>query len=416
MIYLFFLRQERFPRTPDNTALPIYITVSILSLPKIDTLDLSFTADFVLTMMWVDPRLSFYDLRGATDLNTLSNALQLSIWSPVLSFTNAKIIGGTKVDSTVETIIERNGKPAPDNIIRAVEANVYAGVDSNIIMKREYFIDWTCDYDLIYYPFDTQVCKMLFDMTGGTKDYLNMAVDEDGVEYLGEEYLLEYRVGGMLLKTINDTEAKYASMKVSLILTRRWFYHGISVFLQSILLLVVAYMTFYYRVDNFQDRVMVSITCMLVIANVQSSINEMVPKTSYLKMIDYFLIYSFNIIIVVMAYHTYQAAHVAEDFAPNKNDKAMERLKKLGPGGRSSPGEKNKLWNSFFVEGGEPVDKLADARRINKQGQIIFVVAFVLFQFVFWCVGLVENLSAKDVHKLTDLAEYYEDLAKKKII
>ena len=78
-------------------------------------------------------------------------------------------------------------------------------------------------------------------------------------------------------------------------------------------------MTFYYRVDNFQDRVMVSITCMLVIANVQSSINTMVPKTSYLKMIDYFLMYSFNIIIVVMVYHTYQATHVLEPFAPNED-------------------------------------------------------------------------------------------------
>ena len=107
--------------------------------------------------------------------------------------------------------------------------------------------------------------------------------------------------------------------QVSLTFTRRWFYHAINVFLQSVLLLIVAYMTFYYRVDNFQDRVMVSITCMLVIANVQSSINTMVPKTSYLKMIDYFLMYSFNIIIVVMVYHTYQATHVLEPFAPNED-------------------------------------------------------------------------------------------------
>ena len=47
-------------------------------------------------------------------------------------------------------------------------------------------------------------------------------------------------------------------MKVSLLLSRRWFYHAVSVFLQSVLLLVVAYTTFYYRVDNFQDRMMVS--------------------------------------------------------------------------------------------------------------------------------------------------------------
>ena len=41
-------------------------------------------------------------------------------------------------------------------------------------------------------------------------------------------------------------------VQVSLLLTRRWFYHAVSVFLQSVLLLVVAYTTFYYRVDNFQ--------------------------------------------------------------------------------------------------------------------------------------------------------------------
>ena len=117
---------------------------------------------------------------------------------------------------------------------------------------------------------------------------------------------------------------------MTLLLTRRWFYHAVSVFLQSVLLLVVAYTTFYYRIDNFQvrtmstrasgcaisfyvvcimycqDRVMVAITCMLVVANVQSSVGEMIPKTSYFKMIDYFLLYSLNVIILVMVYHTYQ--------------------------------------------------------------------------------------------------------------
>ena len=45
---------------------------------------------------------------------------------------------------------------------------------------------------------------------------------------------------------------------------------------------------------------MVTITCMLVVANVQSSVGDMIPKTSYFKMIDYFLLYSLNIIILVM--------------------------------------------------------------------------------------------------------------------
>ena len=58
---------------------------------------------------------------------------------------------------------------------------------------------------------------------------------------------------------------------------------------------------------------MISITCMLIISTLQSSIDKMVPKTSYLKMVDIFLIYSFNIVIVIMASHTYMDTTIHRD-------------------------------------------------------------------------------------------------------
>ena len=60
------------------------------------------------------------------------------------------------MDSITSTVVQRIGQPLPDDIARALEANVYTGVDGYIIMSREYFIDCTCDYELVYYPFDTQ--------------------------------------------------------------------------------------------------------------------------------------------------------------------------------------------------------------------------------------------------------------------
>ena len=92
-------------------------------------------------------------------------SLQSQIWAPTLGFTNAKSIGGTKVDVVASTVVQRVGEPAPDDIQRALEANVYKGEESYIIMKREYFIDWTCEYDLLYYPFDTQVQKLTVQYT-----------------------------------------------------------------------------------------------------------------------------------------------------------------------------------------------------------------------------------------------------------
>ncbi len=50
-----------------------------------------FSADFVLSMRWNDPRLQYTDLREETYLNTLDKATQAKIWSPSLGFTNAKV-------------------------------------------------------------------------------------------------------------------------------------------------------------------------------------------------------------------------------------------------------------------------------------------------------------------------------------
>ena len=65
----------------------------------------------------------------------------------------------------------------------------------------------------------------------------------------------------------------------------------------------------------------------------------------------------------------------------------------------------------MMTEGGQATDKLVEARRVNKQGQIIFVVAFLLFQIIFWSVGLSEYFAEKKIDKLTELEELREMLS-----
>ena len=75
----------------------------------------------------------------------------------------------------------------------------------------------------------------------------------------------------------------------------------------------------------------------------------------------------------------------------------------------------SELIKYFSTEGGKPVDKMKEARRINKQGQIIFVFAFVIFQIVFWSVGMAEFYSDKSIDRMTLLEEIREIESKKKI-
>lgn len=304
-------RNELFPITTSGEPLSVSLNVTILAFPEITTLELSYVADFVLLMRWVDPRLEFNNLRETVELNSLSLKTQLGIWTPSLSFPNARQAEGTVVDAGSQTRVQRMGMPLPDDFKRAVEAKVYKGDESPMLMSREYFVTFNCDYDLLMYPFDTQVCLIELQVNGIPTQYLTLGVETppgcdscDGATYLGNRALVEYIVGDSIMDEELNSTAKYGKVKVMTVFKRKWAYHFWTIFVQSILLIGVAYLTFYFKLPSFQDRIMIAITTMMVVATLQSSINKMVPNTAYYKMIDYWLLYSFNIIIIIMMNHT----------------------------------------------------------------------------------------------------------------
>ena len=253
-------RRQKFPITQSGEAIHVYINVTILAFPIIDTLGMSYTADFLLLMRWKDPRLEIKNLVDSVELNSLSVEKQLLIWTPALSFPNARQAEGTVVDEGSQTFLVKAGYPEADNIARSLEAAVYHGYDVPLIMIREYFIKFNCDYDLLYYPFDTQVCEMQFQVNGIPSHYLDLGAEVDnecvhhcgGAEYLGNRQLVEYVVGQTTIDEQKNASGKFSKMRVMTVFKRKWTFHFWTIFLQSILLLLVAYMTFYFKISNFQ--------------------------------------------------------------------------------------------------------------------------------------------------------------------
>ena len=71
-----------------------------------------------------------------------------------------------------------------------------------INLQREYYQEFACEFDLYFYPFDTQVshigwhtfqlytfntqvCHMVFALQGFTKEFIALENDGIGVEYTG---------------------------------------------------------------------------------------------------------------------------------------------------------------------------------------------------------------------------------------
>ena len=92
-------------------------------------------------------------------------------------------------------------------------------------------------------------------MNSITKQYVAAELDNfmsSGAEYTGNKALLEYMVGDIGMENLSNTTESLGLVQVKIVFQRRWFYHAITVFLQSVLLIIVAEFTFFFRLANFQ--------------------------------------------------------------------------------------------------------------------------------------------------------------------
>ena len=63
---------------------------------------------------------------------------------------------------------------------------------------------------------------------------------------------------------------------------------------------------------------MVSLTLMLVIATITASIQQTLPATPYFKMIDIWLFFSMNLMVISLIFHTYLQFVVKKETKDNE--------------------------------------------------------------------------------------------------
>ena len=80
------------------------------------------------------------------------------------------------------------------------------------------------------------------------------------------EYIIQ--IERLEVESVNN----FSQAHVKFVFVRRIEYHLSNTFLQTFLLVFVSYMSLFFDVDDFTDRIMVTLTAMLVVATLMSSI------------------------------------------------------------------------------------------------------------------------------------------------
>ncbi|XP_067028679.1 gamma-aminobutyric acid receptor subunit beta-2-like isoform X1 [Acropora muricata] len=244
----------------------IFISMGFISISNIIEENMEFEADIYMRQFWKDPRLSYGD-RNLT-LTFQGDTLK-KLWFPDTYFENSK---KTFVHEDTRTVILFG--------------------DGNLLYSARMTVIAIGTMDFRNYPMDVQVfffrtLSYGFDISQITYKWINAQL------YSSE--MTEFYV---TKKTITAARVKYMIgwfdyLDVSFIVQRRIGHYVIRIFFPCILCTVVSWLPFWMEHDDIGDRGALGITSLLTEVFLLQYSNDSMPRVSYVKAADLFLIVSF---------------------------------------------------------------------------------------------------------------------------
>lgn len=163
-------------------------------------------------------------------------------------------------------------------------------------------VTYTCNADLTKFPFDVQICKLWIFLN----DVCNNITRVEKLRTYGvyRSQLLEYNVHNMTLtKEMNCM----TNEKVVVLITEfhhQSGYYLLSIYIPTVLLVVLSYISFFFDADDFPSRINVPITVLLVLATFLSTASSSMARVSYLTFIDIWLTFCIAYVFVICVCHT----------------------------------------------------------------------------------------------------------------
>ena len=160
-----------------------------------------------LNVTWNDRRVDFLNLRDDIYQNLVPDDESSQMWIPEIGFYNAKT-GKVAKDEHYALMIRRDRTAEPFNPSRAREDYVYQGYKNALMYLRRYYAEYHCTFNLRFFPFDEQTCKMEFKARTVTRQYLELI--PGNLRYRGPETLVEFVVSNVTMGpgSLNTTRSE----------------------------------------------------------------------------------------------------------------------------------------------------------------------------------------------------------------
>ncbi|KAJ8403570.1 hypothetical protein AAFF_G00348960 [Aldrovandia affinis] len=266
---------------PNFKGIPVEDKVNIFinSFGSIQETTMDYRVNIFLRQRWNDPRLRLpTDFKS--DALTVDPKMFKCLWKPDLFFANEK--SANFHDVTQENIllfIFRNG----DVLISMRK------------LRTRLSVTLSCPLDLTLFPMDTQRCKMQLESFGYTTDDLQFMWQSVDPVQMEEIALPQFDIKQEDIEYGNCTKfykgtGYYTCVEVIFTLRRQVGFYMMGVYAPTLLIVVLSWLSFWINPDASAARVPLGILSVLSLSSECTSLASELPKVSYVKAIDIWLI------------------------------------------------------------------------------------------------------------------------------
>ncbi|XP_042873006.1 acetylcholine-gated chloride channel subunit acc-1-like [Penaeus japonicus] len=180
------------------------------------------------------------------------------------------------------------------------------------------------------------------------------------------------------------SEEPYSGLVTVIMMQHLYATQLVTIFVPTTLINLISFATFCFKWFDFQNRIMVSLTALLVLSTLFAQISDSLPKTSYFKLIDIWffgsILFSFVIIIIhtLVEYHHHYSSPNHTSPTPPQSSRTFR--KPIMVQDLSKPPQ-------------DPPHPYKRAMLIDRCGCFLATCFYVIFFLAFWGIAFSQKLS-----------------------
>ncbi|GAB6022951.1 hypothetical protein CHUAL_007041 [Chamberlinius hualienensis] len=339
---------------------------------------MDYEADLYLHQQWVDKRLAHDNLSSFLDFS--DPKLVQMVWKPEIFFPNAK-----DADFQYVTV---------PNVVFRIHP------DGRILYMLRLKLTFSCMMDLTKFPLDRQVCFIeIASFVSRTNDLVLKWAELKPVTVYEGLKLPQFVIED--IRPANCVQAFYigerSCLRAEIALKRPFGYHLVQSYLPTTLIVVVSWISFWLEIDAIPARVTLGVTTLLTISSETTGIRPNLPPVLYVKALDvwmgacttfiFFALIEFTLVNYLSRWQRPKMARKKRKRRRKEDDIGFQNgTDSLKPNGLKSPDSVN---TSTVVSMGKDqvityVDYGRLARKIDERSRIVFPIAYVAFNIVYW--------------------------------